>query len=80
MWQLLLIGIIVTGGWLVSLRVHPYRKCRHCGTSGRHENRRGTVFGNCWYCRDRTLTRRPLKVLMPRLHADITAGRHGRFH
>jgi hypothetical protein len=79
-WQLILLGLAGVAVWLVSLRVHPYRKCPACGTSGRHQNRRGTVYGNCRRCRNRTLTRRPLKVLMPRLYADIKAGRHGRFH
>jgi hypothetical protein len=77
---LILLGLAGVAVWLVSLRVHPYRKCRACGAGGHHQSRRGTVYGNCWRCRNRTLTRRPLKVLMPRLYAQIQSGKHGRFH
>jgi hypothetical protein len=80
MGTLILLGLAGVAVWLASLRVHPYRKCSSCGASGHHQSRGRTVYGNCWRCHNRTLTRRPLKVLMPRLYADIKAGKHGRFH
>jgi len=77
---LILLALAVAGAYLVSLRVHPYRKCRSCGTSGRHESRDGKKYGNCWRCRDRTLTRFGVRWLMRGLHSEIQAKRHGRFH
>lgn len=77
---LILLALLGAGGYLVSLRVHPYRKCGSCGTSGRHVSRSGTKFGNCWRCQDRTLVRLGVRVLMRGLHAEIKAKRHGRFH
>jgi hypothetical protein len=80
MLTLIAIALLGAGGYLVSLRVHPYRKCRSCGTSGRHESRGKTKYGNCWRCRNRTLTRPGVRVLMPGLYSEIQAKRHGRFH
>ena len=80
MGTLVLIAIIGGCGYLVSLRVHPYRTCRSCGTSGKHRSRSGTRYGNCWRCRDRQLVRLGVRVLMRRRYAEIQAGKHGRFH
>jgi hypothetical protein len=77
---LVLAAVIAGGAYLISLRVHPYRKCRSCGTSGRHESRGRTRYGNCWRCQDRTLVRLGVRVLMRRRYAEIQAGKHGRFH
>ena len=32
----IIIGILVVAGYWISLRVHPYAKCRVCKGSGRH--------------------------------------------
>ena len=34
--MLLLLIVIVVGGYLVSLRIHPLRKCPVCKMTGRH--------------------------------------------
>jgi hypothetical protein len=77
---LILLALLGAAGYLISLRVHPYRKCRACGTSGRHQSRDGKSYGNCWRCQDRTLVRRGVRMLMPGLHSEIQAKKHGRFH
>jgi hypothetical protein len=41
MGTLLIIGAIALLAYLASLRLHPFRGCRHCGGTGRH---RGQVF------------------------------------
>ena len=77
---LILVSLAVAAGYLVSLRVHPYRKCRHCGGNGRHESKSGVLYGNCWWCRDKRLIRAGVRVFLPKTHAEIRAGRHGRFY
>ena len=39
--MLLLLIVIVVGGYLISLRIHPLRKCPVCKMTGRHF---GSVF------------------------------------
>ena len=41
--MLVLIIVIVAVGYLVSLRLHPLRKCPTCNMSGRHY---GAIFSN----------------------------------
>jgi DnaJ-class molecular chaperone len=41
MGTLIVLGIIVVVGYLVSLRLHPLHACRRCGGRGHH---RGAVF------------------------------------
>lgn len=45
------IGVILVGGYFVSLLLHPYAKCRACKGIGKH---RGAVFAyarrNCHRC------------------------------
>jgi DnaJ-class molecular chaperone len=36
MLTIVIVGIVVFVAYLVSLRLHPYRKCRWCAGSGRH--------------------------------------------
>lgn len=80
MGTLILLALLGAAGYLVSLRVHPYRKCRTCGTGGRHQSRDGKHFGNCWSCRNQKLTRLGVRVFYHSLHSEIQAGKHGRFH
>jgi DnaJ-class molecular chaperone len=47
--MLVLIVVIIAVGYLVSLRIHPLRKCPRCNMSGRHF---GAVFpGSYRRCR-----------------------------
>lgn len=39
--QLIVVGFVVIAGYLISLRLHPYAKCRACGGSSKHS---GAVF------------------------------------
>lgn len=32
----IIIGILVVVGYYISLRIHPFRKCRACKGTGRH--------------------------------------------
>ena len=41
-WAGLILAAVLYGiGYKVSIRLHPYRRCRRCGESGKH---RGAVF------------------------------------
>jgi len=41
MGDLILIALIALAAYLISLRLHPWRRCRPCNGSGRH---RGALF------------------------------------
>ena len=52
--MLILVIAVIVVGYLVSLRIHPLRKCRSCNMSGRHF---GSVFSGsyrrCRRCKGR---------------------------
>jgi hypothetical protein len=47
---LILVGIVAVAGYLISLRVHPLRKCPGCNMTGRH-------FGSIYTSRYRRCTK-----------------------
>lgn len=47
--MLLLLIVIVVGGYLISLRIHPLRKCPVCKMTGRHFG--GVYKGSFRRCR-----------------------------
>jgi len=49
-WAALFLGAVLYGiGYSISIRLHPYRRCRDCGESGKH---RGAVFARSFrHCR-----------------------------
>jgi DnaJ-class molecular chaperone len=41
-WLVIILAVVIYGiGYRISIRLHPYRRCRRCGESGKH---RGAMF------------------------------------
>lgn len=58
-WTLVIIIVVIVGGYLLSGFLHPFRPCRSCKGMGIH---RGSIYRgsvrNCTHCRGRGRFRR----------------------
>jgi DnaJ-class molecular chaperone len=67
-WIWFLAGAVLAAGWWLSLRFHPFGRCRACKGTGTNPGSKGGRFGLCRTCGG---TRRRI-----RLGAGKTAARH----
>jgi hypothetical protein len=47
---LAIIGAAAAAGWYISLRRHPYTRCRWCGGTSRNAGSTRNRWGTCKHC------------------------------
>ncbi|MGH8878964.1 MAG: hypothetical protein ACRD0P_16765 [Stackebrandtia sp.] len=65
---LVVLAVVAIGGYLASLKLHPYTNCRACGGGAKHH---GDVFGHAFRaCRRCSGTGRKLRLGVRLLHPN----------
>jgi hypothetical protein len=82
-WAGIAAGLLAgAGAYWLDVKCRPLVPCRVCKGRGSHGSLLfAKPFGLCWCCRgSKSHPRFAARLLTPKAHADMKAGRHGRYY